>query len=87
MLTREAFNALLKTLEEPPAHVIFILATTEYHKLPETIVSRCVRLNFRSITSKTLASHLGGFAKEEIIDIDKDALQLISDHDGQEVSS
>lgn len=78
MLTKEAFNALLKTLEEPPAHVIFILATTEPHKLPETIVSRTQHLNFKPITNKDLAEHLITIAKKEKINIDLTALELIA---------
>src|SRR5271170_1230568 len=58
MLTKEAFNALLKTLEEPPAHVIFILATTEAHKLPETIISRTQRFTFKPVESAKVAEHL-----------------------------
>lgn len=80
MLTREAFNALLKTLEEPPAHVIFILATTEAHKLPETIVSRTQRYTFKPVDKDKVVGHLTHIAKEEKIDIDKDALELIAVH-------
>lgn len=80
MLTREAFNALLKTLEEPPAHVIFILATTEVHKLPETIISRTQRYTFKPVEKDKVVSHLAHIAKEEKIDIDKDALGLIAEH-------
>lgn len=80
MLTKEAFNALLKTLEEPPEHVIFILATTEYYKLPETIISRCLRFTFRPIGTEDLERHLGEIAKKESIKIDKDALKLIAQH-------
>ncbi len=80
MLTREAFNALLKTLEEPPKHVIFILATTELHKLPETIVSRTQHFAFRPVDSKTLTKHLATIAKKEKIAIDTDALELIVNH-------
>src|SRR6266404_4800735 len=79
MLTREAFNALLKTLEEPPAHCIFILATTEAHKLPETIVSRTQRFEFRPITPAVVAQHLGAMAKQEKLDIDQPALQLLAE--------
>lgn len=78
MLTREAFNALLKTLEEPPAHAIFILATTEAHKLPETIISRTQHFSFKPISSKDLISHLAQIAKTEKIDIDDDALKVIA---------
>ncbi len=80
MLTREAFNALLKTLEEPPAHVIFILATTEAHKLPETIVSRTQHYAFRPIPLEQVAQHLADIAKRENIDISEDALTLIARH-------
>lgn len=80
MLTREAFNALLKTLEEPPTHVIFILATTEVHKVPETIISRTQRFSFRHISSDTLADHLAKIAKKENIKIDAKALAVIAQH-------
>lgn len=80
MLTREAFNALLKTLEEPPAHAIFILATTEAHKVPDTIVSRCIRLTFKPISHEVLSEHLAMIAKQEKINITKDALELIAHH-------
>src|SRR6266404_9023936 len=69
MLTREAFNALLKTLEEPPAHCIFILATTEAHKLPETIISRTQRFNFKPVEAGKTVTHLKTIAKREKIDI------------------
>ncbi|MGZ6005278.1 MAG: DNA polymerase III subunit gamma/tau [Candidatus Saccharimonadales bacterium] len=80
MLTKEAFNALLKTLEEPPAHVIFILATTEAHKLPETIISRTQRFSFRPIDLQPLIGHLKTIAKKEKIQIDDEALKLIAEH-------
>lgn len=80
MLTREAFNALLKTLEEPPAHAIFILATTEMHKLPETIVSRTQRYTFKPVGKDKVVAHLTYIAKQEKIDITKDALELIAEH-------
>lgn len=80
MLTREAFNALLKTLEEPPAHVIFILATTELHKLPETIISRTQRFTFKPIENDVAVQHLAKIAKAEDIKIDKEALQLLAEH-------
>ncbi len=80
MLTREAFNALLKTLEEPPAHVIFILATTELHKVPETIISRCLRLTFLPIENNALTAHLRFIADKESIKIDDDALALLAEH-------
>jgi DNA polymerase-3 subunit gamma/tau len=80
MLTREAFNALLKTLEEPPAHAIFILATTEAHKLPETIVSRTQRFEFKPIGNTSAIDHLTAIAKKEKIDIDKAGLSLLAEH-------
>lgn len=80
MLTREAFNALLKTLEEPPAHCIFILATTEAYKLPETIISRTQRFEFKSIPTGQAAKHLGVIAKQESIDIEPAALELLAYH-------
>ena len=80
MLTREAFNALLKTLEEPPAHVVFILATTEAHKLPETIVSRTQRFTFKPVPLEQVVGHLRAIAKEENIKITDDALALIAAH-------
>ncbi|MBC7582087.1 DNA polymerase III subunit gamma/tau, partial [Aeromicrobium sp.] len=80
MLTREAFNALLKTLEEPPAHAIFILATTEAHKLPETIVSRTQRYIFRPIEPAKAVKHLRSIASQEKIDITDDALELVVEH-------
>lgn len=82
MLTREAFNALLKTLEEPPEHVIFILATTEAHKLPETIISRTQHFAFKPIETDQVIAHLSEIAKKEKISIDKDALRLIAEHGG-----
>ena len=80
MLTREAFNALLKTLEEPPAHVVFILATTEAHKVPDTIVSRTQRFTFRPIEQQDAIRHLAQIAKKEKITIDEASLALLSDH-------
>ena len=80
MLTREAFNALLKTLEEPPAHCIFILATTEAHKLPDTIISRTQRFSFKPFNHDEAVAHLGSIAKREKIDISAKALQLLADH-------
>ncbi len=80
MLTREAFNALLKTLEEPPAHAIFILATTEAHKLPDTIVSRTQRYVFRPIESTKAVQHLRTIATAENITITDDALALVVEH-------
>lgn len=80
MLTREAFNALLKTLEEPPTHAIFILATTEAHKLPETIISRTQHYSFKSISTPTLVSHLKSITKSEKVQIDDGALELVAEH-------
>lgn len=80
MLTKESFNALLKTLEEPPAHVIFILATTEAHKLPETIVSRTQRYTFKPIEPEQAYEYLAMIAKKEGIKIDNDALKLLVQH-------
>ena len=80
MLTGESFNAFLKTLEEPPAHVIFILATTDAHKLPVTITSRTQRFTFRSISPADATSHLKTIASSEKILIDDDALDLIVEH-------
>jgi DNA polymerase-3 subunit gamma/tau len=80
MLTKEAFNALLKTLEEPPEHVIFILATTDAHKLPETIISRTQRYNFKPIKQADMVKQLTDIAKQEAIDIDKPALELLAEH-------
>ncbi len=80
MLTKEAFNALLKTLEEPPAHVIFILATTEIHKLPETIISRTQRFTFKSIDETEAVRHLRTIAEAEGMQVEDDALQLLAAH-------
>lgn len=78
MLTTEAFNALLKTLEEPPAHAVFILATTESHKLPATVVSRTQRFSFKPITSTDIESRLKHIAALEKINIDDDAISLLA---------
>jgi len=80
MLTGESFNALLKTLEEPPEHVIFILATTELHKLPPTIISRTQRFGLRLIDAATMQAHLRHIAEQEGIQIDDEALALIAEH-------
>ena len=82
MLTNESFNALLKTLEEPPEHVIFILATTEVHKLPATIISRAQRHSFRLIPIDKVVNHLSEIAKKEDITIDEAALELLAEHGG-----
>ncbi len=78
MLTTEAFNALLKTLEEPPAHVVFILATTEAHKVPATIQSRCQRYDFKRITSEEIICRLSYVAEQSQMQAEKDALELIA---------
>lgn len=78
MLTKEAFNALLKTLEEPPEHAVFIMATTESHKLPATIISRCQRFEFKRATLKTVMTLLGKVTTDESIMADKEALALIA---------
>ncbi len=83
MLSTSAFNALLKTLEEPPKHVMFILATTELHKLPETIISRCQRFDFKRVNFETLKKHLTNISKEEEIKIDSDVIErIINKSDG-----
>ncbi len=78
MLSTSAFNALLKTLEEPPAHVIFILATTEIHKVPETILSRCQRFDFARFNIADITTKLRAIAKAEKIKISDDALEMIA---------
>jgi DNA polymerase-3 subunit gamma/tau len=82
MLTKEAFNALLKTIEEPPPRVIFILATTEEHKVPPTIVSRCQRLMFRLVNQPDLVAHLRNIASIEKIEIEDSALELLARRSG-----
>ena len=82
MLSKSAFNALLKIIEEPPEHVVFILATTDFDKVPDTIVSRTQRYNFRLIDESTVADHLAFIAKKESIKIDTDALNLIAERGG-----
>lgn len=79
MLTTEAFNALLKTIEEPPAHVVFIMATTEARKVPMTILSRCQRFDFKSISEKELTAALMKIAREEGVDTDEDAIALLAE--------
>ena len=76
MLSGSAFNALLKTLEEPPSHVVFILATTELHKLPATIISRCQRFDFRRISTQVLIDRLSFIADKEAIEYEKEALRV-----------
>ena len=78
MLTSQAFNALLKTLEEPPAHVIFIFATTEPHKVLPTILSRCQRFDLRRIPTPTIAKHLQYIAGKEQVDLEQDAADAIA---------
>ena len=77
MLTREAFNALLKTLEEPPPHVLFIMATTEPQKLPPTILSRCQRFDFRRLTDAEIAGHINRIAENENFEIEPGACNRI----------
>ncbi|RLE10145.1 DNA polymerase III subunit gamma/tau [Candidatus Aerophobetes bacterium] len=79
MLTHQAFNALLKTLEEPPPHVVFIFATTDPYKLPPTIISRCQRFDFRRISTADILSRLGQIAQKEKISITPEALSLIAE--------
>lgn len=78
MLSTSAFNALLKTLEEPPAHVIFVMATTEAHKIPNTILSRCQRFDFRRIPVRDIAAHLTEICKADGIPADDEALWLVA---------
>lgn len=78
MLTTSAFNALLKTLEEPPSHIIFIFATTEPHKIPKTILSRCQKFDFKKISNKDIVFRLKQISEIENISIDEDALQEIA---------
>lgn len=78
MVTRAAFNALLKTLEEPPAHVIFLFATTEAHKIPETILSRCQRFDFLSISESDIAQRLAEICEKEGVEANREALHGLS---------
>ncbi len=78
MLTTGAFNALLKTLEEPPKHAMFILATTEPHKIPLTILSRCQRFDFRRITDKVIIERMSYIVEKEKVNVDKEALAIIA---------
>jgi DNA polymerase III subunit gamma/tau len=83
MLSTSAFNALLKTLEEPGSHVIFILATTELHKLPETIISRCQRFGFHKVAYEVMKKHINSVAKTEGVKIDKEVVdRIINKSDG-----
>ena len=77
MLTREAFNALLKTLEEPPKHVVFIMATTDLNKVPATILSRAQVYNFKLVSSEIILKHLQNICEKEKIDIDTEALKIV----------
>lgn len=78
MLSTAAFNAFLKTLEEPPAHALFILATTEKHKIPATILSRCQKFDFRRIPPEPITEHLADIAKQEGIEYEEEALFLVA---------
>jgi DNA polymerase III subunit gamma/tau len=78
MLTTAAFNALLKTLEEPPAHVTFLLATTEVHKIPATILSRCQRFDFRRVPQRMIVEHLASLCRKEGIEAEAGALNLVA---------
>lgn len=78
MISVSAFNALLKTLEEPPAHVVFILATTEPHKIPLTIISRCQRFDFKSINNQVIVERLQEIMQHEEVDASKDALEAVA---------
>ena len=78
MLSTGAFNALLKTLEEPPSYVIFILATTEANKIPVTILSRCQRYDFRRITIDTIAARLGELMEKEGVDVEEKAIRYVA---------
>ena len=80
MLTQEAFNALLKTLEEPPKHAVLILATTDVQKLPLTIISRCQRFDFRRIANEQIAKKLSQLSDSENIKIDYQALKVIANY-------
>jgi DNA polymerase-3 subunit gamma/tau len=82
MLTREAFNALLKILEEPPAHAIFVLATTEIQKMISTVISRCQRFDFRKLTSPEIIKRLEIISEKEKVKIEKAALELIALNSG-----
>ncbi len=80
MLSTSSFNALLKTLEEPPAHAVFVLATTEIHKVPATIISRCQRFDFRRVLAETMVERLRGIARDEGVKVDEDVLVEIARH-------
>jgi DNA polymerase-3 subunit gamma/tau len=85
MLSTSAFNALLKTLEEPPAHVVFVFATTEVHKIPTTILSRCQRYDFKLVPTARLVEHLTGVLGSETIQVEPDALRLLARQAGGSV--
>src|SRR5690606_10585334 len=85
MLTTEAFNALLKTLEEPPPHVTFVLATTEPHKLPNTILSRCQRYDFKLVPAARLAGHIESLFRAEQLAYEPAAVGLIVRESGGSV--
>jgi DNA polymerase-3 subunit gamma/tau len=85
MLSTPAFNALLKTLEEPPAHVLFMFATTEAHKIPITILSRCQRFDLRRIRLATIAGHLAAICRQEEVEIGAESLELIARESGGSV--
>src|SRR5699024_8054897 len=78
MLSMAAFNALLKIIEEPPEHLIFILATTELHKIPATILSRCQRFSFRRLRPEDIAARLGYIAYQEGIDLEPEAARVLA---------
>ncbi|MFX8664574.1 DNA polymerase III subunit gamma/tau, partial [Acinetobacter baumannii] len=78
MLSKNAFNALLKTLEEPPAHVKFLFATTEVNKVPVTVLSRCQRFDLRRIPADKLGAHFAAVAEAEGVEADPEALALIA---------
>ncbi len=82
MLSISAFNALLKTLEEPPAHAIFILATTEIHKVPETIISRCQRFEFRKVSQAEIVGRLNYLLKEEKVRVDQGVIENVAYYSG-----
>lgn len=82
MLSTQAFNALLKIIEEPPEHIVFIMATTELQKVPATILSRVQRFHFKPVPLYVVADHLAYIAGEEDIKADRSALELIARHGG-----
>src|SRR5262245_35158129 len=78
MLSTSAFNAMLKTLEEPPEHMKFILATTDHQKIPVTVLSRCLQFNLKQMPPAAIVSHLGRILQEEGIEFEAEALPLIA---------